>query len=288
MDPGTAAAVIALAERGQQTPFSVLAAACGAILGRYSGHDRLLVGVAVAHREPAEVEHVLGFLVDTIALRIDLTGDPSFAELVRRVSRATRRAWEHRDLPFDHLVAALRPPRDPPRSPIVQVNFAYHPAGSTGVLALHGCTVTEERVDARTVKFELTLRVEQTTDGAMISWVEFDPDAFDDDLVERLLAEYHELLATAVASPERRISELTGPTLTEALVARLFADTLGLTRVAVRDEFFALGGQSLQLIELMNRIAARTGQVIALAELYQTASVAEIAAVIDRRRRPHG
>jgi non-ribosomal peptide synthetase component F len=220
--------------------------ACGVVLGARSGQDRLLLGLAVANRERPEVENLLGFFVNTVALTIDLTGDPTFAELVRRVARRTMAAHEHQHLPFDHLVAELNPPRDPRRSPLVQVNIAYHPAGSVGVLALHGCAVVEELVDAGTAKFELTIRIEETTDDATVLWAEFDSDVLDAVLVDRLLMLYSHLLQRAAISPDEPISRLLPPpTATEEALALDIADVLGLARVNAHDNFFALGGHSL-------------------------------------------
>jgi non-ribosomal peptide synthetase component F len=213
LDRAAMASLAAFATAERQTAFGALAAVCGAVLARCTGQDRLLLGVAVAHRDRPEVEHVLGLFVDSVALRVDLTGDPRFAELVRRVASAMAAAYDHRDLPFDQLVAAIDPPGPPEpsrrrdRSPGIQVHFAHHPAGSIGCIALHGCTVTERVVDASTAKFELMLRVEQVADGAVL-WAEFDSAQIEPAWAERLLVDYAELLGAAVCHPDRRLSEL--------------------------------------------------------------------------------
>ncbi|WNG18713.1 condensation domain-containing protein [Cystobacter fuscus] len=276
-----AAAVRSLASTGRQTAFTVLAAACGVVLGHHAGRERVLLGLAVANRELPEVERVLGFFVNTVALRIDLSGDPDFRELLGRVADATAAAHAHQELPFEQLVAELDPPRDPARSPIVQVNFAHHPAGSIGVLSLHGCVVREHLLDFATAKFELTLRVEETADGASVVWAEFDESVFDTGFIDGLLSSYEEVLRTAALEvPVSRL--LPARAGTERVLTRIFADVLGVETVGPHDDFFRLGGHSLLLVDVAVRVRAELGRDIGLRDLYQTPTVAGAAARLER------
>jgi hypothetical protein len=279
------AAVHSLASAGRQTVFSVLAAACGVVLGHRAGRPQVLLGLAVANRDLPEVERVLGFFVNTVALRIDLGGDPDFRELLVRVAPATAAASSHQDLPFEQLVAELAPPRDPTRSPIVQVNFAYHPAGTIGVLALHGCTVSEHLLDFATAKFELTLRVEETSDGVSVVWAEFDESVFDTGFIDGLLSAYEGVLRAA--APEVPVSRLLpARAATERVLTRIFADVLGVETVGPHDDFFRLGGHSLLLIDVAVRVRAELGRDINLRDLYQTPTVAGATARLDRAGDP--
>ncbi|MFY0578573.1 condensation domain-containing protein [Cystobacter fuscus] len=276
-----AAAVHVLASAGRQTAFTVLAAACGVVLGHHAGGERVLLGLAVANRELPEVERVLGFFVNTVALRIDLGGDPDFRELLGRVAGATAAAYAHQELPFEQLVAELAPPRDPARSPLVQVNFAYHPAGSLGVMTLHGCAVREHLLDFATAKFELTLRVEETADGSSVVWAEFDESRFDIGFIDGLLSSYEEVLrAAALEVPVSRL--LPARAEMERVLTRIFADVLGVATVGPHDDFFRLGGHSLLLVDVAVRVRAELGRDIGLRDLYQTPTVAGAAARLAR------
>ncbi|PTL78772.1 condensation domain-containing protein [Vitiosangium sp. GDMCC 1.1324] len=276
-----AAAVHAFASAEHQTVFTVLAAACGVVLGHRASRQQVLLGLAVANRDQPEIERVLGFFVNTVVLRVDLSGDPNFRELLVRVAEATAAAYAHKDLPFEQLVAELAPPRDPTRSPIVQVNFAYHPARTAGVLELHGCSVTEHLLDFAIAKFELTLRVEETPDGASVVWAEFDESMFDIGFIDGLLSAYEEVLRTA--APGVPVSRLL-PTrsATEKALARIFADVLGIEAVGPYDDFFRLGGHSLQLVDIAVRIRAELGRHIGLRDLYATPTAAGAAALLEQ------
>ncbi|RKG97821.1 condensation domain-containing protein [Corallococcus carmarthensis] len=273
--------VHALASAERQTVFTVLAAACGLVLGHPAGRERVLLGLAVANRDLPEVERVLGFFVNTVVLEVDLRGDPDFRELLTRVATSTAAAYAHKDLPFEQLVEDLSPPRDATRSPVVQVNFAYHPPHTAGALVLHGCEVTELLLDLPTAKFELTLRVEERSDGLCTLWAEFDESLFDLAFIERLLSAYEELLRTV--DPGARASSLRpARTATEEHLARIFAGVLKVASVGPYDDFFRLGGHSLQLVEVAARVRTEMGQDLGLRELYQHPTVAGAAALLER------
>ncbi|GEN13188.1 hypothetical protein MFU01_82250 [Myxococcus fulvus] len=277
--------VRALASTERQTVFTVLASACGVVLGHRAGREQVLLGLAVANRDLSEVERVLGFFVDTVVLQVDLRGDPDFRALLTRVSAATAAAYAHKDLPFEQLVADLAPPRDPTRSPVVQVNFAHHPAGTAGALSLHGCEVTELLLDLPSAKFELTIRVEERADGAFTVWAEFDESLFDPVFIEGLLVAYEDVLRTA--TPEARASlPRAPPGAREQQLSRIFADVLKVASVAPDDDFFLRGGHSLLLVEVAARIRSEMGQDLGLRELYQHPTVAGIAARLDRTAAP--
>ena len=124
-DPGRPwpSALVALCRREGATPFMLLLAAFQTLLHRYSGQDDIVVGSPVANRNRSEVEGLIGYFVNMLALRTDLSGDPSFRDLLRRVREVALAAYEHQDLPFEMVVEALQPPRDPSRTPLFQVMF---------------------------------------------------------------------------------------------------------------------------------------------------------------------
>ncbi|WP_329213162.1 condensation domain-containing protein [Streptomyces sp. NBC_01485] len=206
--PASVDAARSLARGEGRTLFTVLAAVFALVLHHHSGQDRLLIGLAVACREQPEVANILGFLVNTVCLRADLTGDPDVRELLSRVARATADAYDHKDLPFEHLVRGLGPPHDPRRSPVGQVNLAHHPPGTTGVLELPGCLVAERPIDGIQPKFELTIRVEETDDATVALSAEYAPDRYKAAFIHQLLRTYERFLQAAATSPDTRVSRL--------------------------------------------------------------------------------
>ncbi|MFF5860017.1 condensation domain-containing protein [Streptomyces sp. NPDC012751] len=295
------AAVRDLARTRRQSVFTVLVSACAVALGHRAGQQRLLLGLAVANREQPEIQRVLGFFVDTVALHLDLTGDPAFDHLLTRVAGTVAAAHSHRDLPFDELVAALAPPRSPLRSPVVQVNFAHHPAGSLGRLDLHGCAVREVPADSGPGKFELTVRVEESPDDGLVVWGEYGGDALREEDVREVLAAYQEVLRAVTANPGGPLSGLLGvpvkrararrsnPSSTppppcpagsalERSVARIFGEAVGAAEPGPDQDFFALGGNSAQLAGVLRRLRGELGIPLTLRELYAAPTPAAVAA----------
>ncbi|GIG92158.1 condensation domain-containing protein [Plantactinospora endophytica] len=203
-------AVDALARQQRGTASTVLLAAYGVLLGRYGGADRLLVGIPVANREHPQTAEVVGLFVNTLPVPVDLTGAPTFAELVARTRRATLGVLEHQDLPFEQLVADLAAPRDGARPPLAQVCFTHRGADPSATLTLPSCTVDEVPLDADTGRFELTLLVDESGRDAEVR-AEYDADRYAGPFVEGLLAAYVVLLDAAGTAPGTPVSELPLP-----------------------------------------------------------------------------
>jgi len=212
-----------LSRREGATLFMTLLAAFQALLSRYTGRDDLAVGSVIANRNRAEIEGLIGFFVNTLVLRTDLSGDPSFRELLRRVKAVTLEAHAHQDLPFDVLVERLLPERDPSRPPLVQVLYVHQNA-SDHALELPGLQAVLRQVPTGTAKFDLLLETRETPDGLQVA-VEYNTDLFLPETVSRLLGHLGMLLGCAAADPETRLSRLS--LLTEAESRRLAVDWAG-------------------------------------------------------------
>jgi amino acid adenylation domain-containing protein len=188
------------------TPFMTLLAAFQALLHRYTGQDDVAVGSPIANRERGEVEGLIGFFVNMLVLRTDLSGDPGFGELLERVRQTALGAYAHQSVPFEKLVEELRPDRDLRRTPLFQVSLQLLnvPASS---LELPGLAVSPFDFAARSAKFDLDLAL---IDGGerLEGVVDYDADLFDVATMERLLGHLERLLAGALDSPDRRLSEL--------------------------------------------------------------------------------
>jgi amino acid adenylation domain-containing protein len=192
--------------------FMVLLAGFSALLARYSGTEDLVVAAPVANRTQAELEELVGFFVNTLALRIDLDGDPSFSELLARVRRTSLEAYEHEELPFEQLIAALNPRRQLSHAPLAQVLFSLQPAGG-GQATFADLAASNVRLERGTAKLDLSLIMTETDEGLLASF-EYATDLFDDATIDRMLGHLETLLEAVVADPELRLSEL--PLLTES------------------------------------------------------------------------
>ncbi|GAA2526050.1 non-ribosomal peptide synthetase [Winogradskya humida] len=186
-------ALTRIAQEHATTVHTVLLAAFQVLLGRWSGQQDFAIGTPAAGRSRPETEDVVGFFVNTLAIRADLTGNPARGELIDRVREAVLTAQEHQDLPFERVVEDLRPVRDASRTPVFQAMFALRDTGETA-LRLPGTTVTEVPVGWRTAKCDLTLFIDRGPDGTLSGLFEYATDLFDDSTVERLADGFRRLL----------------------------------------------------------------------------------------------
>jgi amino acid adenylation domain-containing protein len=196
----------ALSRRQRVTLFMTLLAAWNVLLSRYSGQLDILVGSPIAGRNRLELEGLIGCFVNNLILRTDLSGDPTFVDLLARVREASLGAFAHQDLPFERLVAELQPARSLSRSPLFQVMFVLQNAASTR-LEFAGLEVTRLEVANTTAKFDLTLSLRETADGLRGS-MEYSTDLFDAARIDRLIRHFESLLKGIVSVPHRKISEL--------------------------------------------------------------------------------
>jgi amino acid adenylation domain-containing protein len=195
----------ALAGRLSSTPYVVLLTAFLATVSYWTRADDLTVGLPSAGRGRMELEPLVGHFVNMLAVRVDLSGDPTFAEAVRRVGDEVRAAGEHGELPFDRVVDAVRPPREPSRPPLFQLNFGYLP--EPVVLALPGLSVTPEPLALDSARFDVSWQLTQRDDG-LEARVEYSTALFDEQSVDRFIEGFTRMLAQVCAAPSTRLSEL--------------------------------------------------------------------------------
>ncbi|TGX48080.1 non-ribosomal peptide synthetase, partial [Sphingomonas gei] len=158
LDDALTASLKRLAQRHGTTLFTTLLAAWSVVLSRLSGQDDLVIGTPSANRGRREVEDLIGFFVNTLALRIDLSGEPSISELLGRVRAVTLAAQDNQDLPFEQVVEIVQPPRRLDHSPVFQVMFAWH-NNEEQHIALPGLKVEPAGVAFDRVKFDLDLNL---------------------------------------------------------------------------------------------------------------------------------
>ncbi|MBV9110009.1 MAG: amino acid adenylation domain-containing protein, partial [Gemmatimonadetes bacterium] len=202
----------ALGHREGATLYMVVLAAFQLLLSRWAGSDDVVVGSPIAGRGRREVEELIGFFVNTLVLRTDLSGDPGFREALRRVRETTLGAYEHQDLPFEKLVAELRPERSLSHSPLFQVLFILNDAERAAASAppagaMPGLRVGGVEADSGTTRYDLTLDLSVQGDG-IGGALEYSTDLFERETVERLLGQLRQLLDRVVADPALPLSRM--------------------------------------------------------------------------------
>ncbi|HSK77339.1 MAG TPA: amino acid adenylation domain-containing protein [Thermoanaerobaculia bacterium] len=261
-----AAGLEALAQRQGATLFITLFAAFATLLHRISGQDDLVIGTPVANRNRSELEPLIGFFVNTLPQRADLSGDPAFAALLARLRPQMLGAFDHQELPFERLVAELQPERDLSETPIFQVLFVLQ-NNAMPALRLEGLDLVLSDPDNGTSKLDLTLEVAVSQEGWLVS-VEHSTDLFDATRMERLVGHLQSVLEAVVLDPDRRLSDL--PLLSEAERHQLRAEW---------NDTEAEWGREATLHGLVEAQVERTPEAVAVVFGGESLSYAEL----DRR-----
>ncbi|HEX2523710.1 MAG TPA: amino acid adenylation domain-containing protein, partial [Terriglobia bacterium] len=192
--------------REKVTLFMTLLAAFQVLLSRYADRDDIVVGSPIAGRGRQETEDLIGFFVNTLVLRTDLSGDPTFRELLGRVREVALGAYAHQDVPFERLVDELQAERDLSHHSLVQVMFVLQNAPQ-GKMALSGLDISPFRIRGNQAKFDLTLSVAEVESGMTVA-LGFSTDLFETFTIQQMLAHFRLLLESVVEHPERRLSRV--------------------------------------------------------------------------------
>ncbi len=195
-----------LSQREGVTLFMSLLAAWKVLLHRYTGQVDVITGSVIANRNHHEVEPLMGFFVNTLVLRTDLSGNPVYTELLRRVRDVCLSAYSNQDLPFERLVEVLRPQRRSNDIPLFEVMFALQTAGKSSV-ELPGLSLTMMDPEIRTTPFDLSMSLVDGGEG-FLGVIRYSTDLFDAATIRRIVKHYQNLLYSIAAHPDRRISEL--------------------------------------------------------------------------------
>ncbi len=204
--------IIRLSRQEGVTPFMTLLAVFNILLYRYSGQEDICVGTPIANRTQSETEGLIGFFVNTLVLRTDLSGNPTFRELLQRTRKRTLESYAHQDVPFEMLVEVLQPERSMSHSPLFQVMFILQNAtggamGENNTAAASSIRMEQIEVDAGTATFDITVSLADQTKGLLAS-VEYCTDLFEQETIERFIRQYENLLSAVADRPESRVSDL--------------------------------------------------------------------------------
>jgi amino acid adenylation domain-containing protein len=202
------------------TLFVILMAAFNTLLHRYTTQEDIIIGFPIASRNHAEIQNAIGFFVNTLPLRTDLSRNPTFRELLSRVRTVCIEAYAHQDLPFEKLVEELHQERDLSRNPLFQVMFVFQNI-SDPVLKFPDVKSAPIGIDTGTSKFDLTLSLAER-EQTLVGFIEYSTDLFERSTVERMIGHFQTLLEGIVVDPDRPISTL--PLLTDAERHQLLVD----------------------------------------------------------------
>ena len=195
-----------LTRREGTTLFMTLFAAFQVLLSRYSGQTDIVTGTVVAGRNRQETEPLIGLFINTVALRTNLAGDPSFSEFLRRVREVCLGAYANQDVPFDKLVEELQPHRNPNRSPLFQVTFGLQNA-PPGTLELPELELELVNLEHERSRFDLTVWLMERG-GRLLGVMTYNTDILEEETVRRMRLRYEKLLDSIVKNPKARLSML--------------------------------------------------------------------------------
>lgn len=195
-----------MSRRAGGTLFMTMLSAFYVLLHRYSAQEDLVVGSPIANRNREELEGLIGCFVNMLLLRADLSGNPSFRELVEQVKAGALAAYEHQELPFEKLVDELEPERDLSRNPLFQVVFAVENTPRDD-LVLEGLVLAHERLEVLSTRFDLEVHVGEHPSGLTVACA-YSTDLFEAQTIRRMLGHYAQLLKAAARAPDCPIDQL--------------------------------------------------------------------------------
>ncbi|MGZ5134182.1 MAG: amino acid adenylation domain-containing protein, partial [Flavitalea sp.] len=211
-----------LQQLGQQhgtTQFMTLLAALKVLLHRYSGQRDICVGTPIAGRNQEELESLIGFFINTLAIRTDVNNNLSFIDLLRQVRQTTLDAYENQEVPFEKVVDAVVKQRDMSRNPVFQVMFILLNTPEVPELKLGNVQLSAEKIEHSTSLFDLTFTIAENANGLQVA-IEYSTDLFAKQTIERMMAHFTELISAITLAPQRKIGSL--PMLTETEHKQLF------------------------------------------------------------------
>jgi len=314
------AKVASLAKRHSVTPFMFLLAAFKVLLYRYSGEPDVLVGVPVAGRTLVETEALIGFFVETLVLRDDLSGNPRFVDLLARVRETTLGALANPDIPFEKIVEELRPERNLSCNPVFQVMFSVI---KSAIRSHHFGNVVAYPyvVNGSTAILDLCATFIEDSDGKWWLQIDFNTSLFKLERIARMVEDYIELLrritvdlavridnvsvpllgapqlalteakprrnsqgrlrrGRQTSSPPRREEHPPTADVEQALLAGIWKDVLGVQEIGIHDNFFDFGGHSLLAAHLTAQIQNATGRTIPVSSIFRAPTIEALAKLL--------
>jgi amino acid adenylation domain-containing protein len=293
-----------LARQESATLFMVLLSVFLILLQGYSGQSDIPVGTPIATRYRSELEDLIGLFLNTLVLRGDVRGNPTFIEVLRRTKETTLRAFAHQDLPFERLVQELQVQRDVSRTPLFQVMFVLNNM-SVDRLTLEELDLVPQKIDTGVTAFDLILSFTEEKEG-LNGIINYNRDLFDQAIVAQMAQDYQGLLEQVMETPTSTVAELrimskselerepqslatrepknplsrelvSPRSELERAIAEIWREVLNLPSVTVHENFFDLGGTSLLLIRVHLRLQKTLGREFSVVDLFAHPTIAELA-----------
>jgi thioesterase domain-containing protein/acyl carrier protein len=307
------------AHGSRATLFMAMLAVFKTLIHSYTGNDDVLVGIPAAGRNLVEIEDLIGFFANTLVLRTNLSGDPSFSELLFRVREVALDAFAHADFPFEKLVEDLNPPRTLSYSPVIQVMFSFVKVRK--LPSFRNVSVSPYVFSSHKSLFDLAAEFIQDAEDRCWLRVEYDTALFDHARIAKMLNDYLMLLQVISAQPDLHLSKLTlllkpgqatqgNAPITrhqetnrtaalhrvaqksysddkeephdalEKIILRIWKRVLGISKIGVHDNFFDLGGHSLLAAQLVSEVEKVVGHQIPISSLFHGSTIASFAEMI--------
>jgi len=285
LPPDMVAGLRELSGRHHATLFMAMMAGFQILLARLSRQNDIVVGVPVSGRPTQESERLIGLFENLVPLYTKIDDKLSFVDVLERVRENAVNAYSHHELPFEILVDSLRVPRHSSRNPLVQVVFDFLNYPKDAMEVPSGLTMQRLALAPRFAKFELTLFLEETKQG-MLMTASFNADLFDEPRIAHLLQQYRQLLEIVLREPfedlgtlglilpapgsaprasENKPDRVAPGNPTQVMLAQIWEELLGTPSIGILDDFFEIGGHSLLVIRMLARIEQVFGQTLPLA-----------------------
>jgi amino acid adenylation domain-containing protein len=308
-----------LSQAEATTPFAVLISAFHTLLWSYSGQTQIMVGTDVANRTMPELENIVGFFVNLLPIKSDLSQNPTFRQLLRNQRQTLLGAYAHQQLPFAKIVQELQPQRNNRHNPLIQALFVVQNAPRAG-RALAGLRVDPFHLPVTSSKFDLAVFIREDHDGFAGHWV-YSVDLFDRDTIVQMSRRFELLLENLVANPEIRLdsffpqdrrckakkdyqcfqlesvdhkpeqqasplpeSILAGAkpgTVTEEVLTQIWCQVLEREGIGVDENLFEIGGHSLTATQIASRLRSRLGLEIYVRMIFDYPTIRRLARAID-------
>ncbi|KAG0007691.1 hypothetical protein BGZ81_004655, partial [Podila clonocystis] len=205
LDAQLTGALNALSKKHGVTMFMTVLSAWSAILSRLSGQDHVVIGTPTANRNHPQIEQLIGFFVNTLALRIDVSGGPNVEQILKRVHKAAVGAQEHQDLPFEQVVEVMQPSRRMDQTPLFQVMFVWQ-SNEKSSLQLHTLEARAEDTQYEALKFDIELSLSEE-DGMVSGGFQYSTALFDQSTMERHAGYLEAMLRWMVVNTEQSVDE---------------------------------------------------------------------------------
>lgn len=291
-----------LAKSERATAFMALLAAFDVLLMQWSGETDLVVASPSANRQRPEVQGQIGYFLNMLPLRVKLSRDATFREVLRQVRRVTIEAFDHQELPFETIIERLRPQRSASYTPWAQIMFVHL---TEGLPALRLPNIRSEPVltPGTGAKCDLGVLLDDARNGVE-GWMEYNTDLFDAATIQNLSRRFEALVQALVDHPDLPVSALQNETLTarptvaikspvierlpdrpatetEQKLIRIWRDVLRVDHIGINDDFFELGGNSFLIIRALSRIQKQFGRKLPIGNLFDASTIAKLGALID-------